>query len=89
MAINKEVKEKLIKEFGKSPNDTGSIELQIALLTEDIKQLTEHLRENKKDFSSKHGMLSKVSRRRSFLKYIERVSFAKYQELIGKLGLKR
>ena len=89
MAVTKEKKETVIREFAKSTGDTGSAEVQIALLTEDIRALTEHFKENQKDFSSKRGLLIKVSRRRRFLLYLERHDFAKYQEVIKRLGLKK
>lgn len=89
MAVSKEKKETLIREFAQKPEDTGSIEVQIALLTEDIKALTEHFKENQKDFSSKRGLLVKVSRRKRFLQYLEKHDLAKYQEVIKRLGLKK
>jgi len=89
MAVSKEKKEILIREFAQKPEDTGSIEVQIALLTEDIKALTEHFKENQKDFSSKRGLLVKVSRRKRFLQYLEKHNLAKYQEVIKRLGLKK
>ena len=89
MAVSKETKETLIREFAKSTGDTGSVEVQIALLTEDIRALTEHFKENQKDFSSKRGLLIKVSRRRRFLKYLEKNDTVKYQEILKRLGLKK
>ena len=89
MAISKEKKETLIREFAKSAGDTGSVEVQVALLTEDIRALTEHFNDNKKDFSSKRGLLIKVSKRKRFLGYLEKHDFAKYQEVIKRLGLKK
>jgi small subunit ribosomal protein S15 len=88
MALNKEEKEKLMKEFGQSEVDTGSVEVQIALLTESIKRLTEHMKEHAKDFSSKHGLLTQVSRRKSFLQYLKRKDPQKYEQVIERLGLK-
>jgi small subunit ribosomal protein S15 len=89
MAVCKETKEKLIKEFALNAGDTGSVEIQIALLTEDIRALTEHFKENQKDFSSKRGLLVKVSRRKRFLHYLEKHDPVKYQEVIKRLGLKK
>ena len=89
MAISKADKERIIAEYRINENDTGSARLQVALLTENIKQLTEHLKENKKDFSSKRGLFKMLSRRRRFLKYIERESVEEYKALIKRLGLKR
>jgi len=89
MAIKKIDKEKIIKKYGISDKDTGSVQLQIALLTENIRQLTEHLKINKKDFSSKRGLLRMVSRRGRFLKYLERQDEKQYRELIASLGLRK
>ncbi len=89
MAVSKDNKETLIREFAQKLEDTGSIEVQIALLTEDIKALTEHFKEHQKDFSSKRGLLVKVSRRKRFLQYLEKHNPAKYQEVIKRLGLKK
>jgi small subunit ribosomal protein S15 len=89
MAVCKEKKEALIREFAQRPEDTGSVEVQIALLTEDIRALTEHFKEHQKDFSSKRGLLVKVSRRKRFLQYLEKHSPARYQEVIKRLGLKK
>jgi len=89
MAITKEEKEKIIKDYGINDKDTGSAQLQIALLTEHINKLTEHLKENAKDFSSKRGLLKMVSQRRKFLKYLEREDVNKYRELIKRLGLRK
>lgn len=89
MAVGKETKETLIREFAQKSGDTGSVEVQIALLTEDIRILTDHFKENQKDFSCKRGLLIKVSRRRRFLKYLEKHNAAKYQDVIKRLGLKK
>ena len=89
MAICKADREKISLEYRINDKDTGSAQLQVAMLTENIKQLTGHLQENKKDFSSKRGLFKMLSRRRSFLKYIERKSVKEYKELIKRLGLKR
>jgi small subunit ribosomal protein S15 len=89
MALSKEVKQKLIKEFAIGPQDTGSAEVQIALLTEDIRQLTDHCKENHKDFSSKRGLLKKVCQRRRFLQYLERNDATKYRDVLKRLGLRK
>ncbi len=89
MALQREEKEILVREFGKGPNDTGSSEVQVALLTKDIKQLTEHCKEHKKDFGSRRGLIQKVCDRKKLLKYLERTDEAKYRQLIGKLGLRK
>lgn len=87
MAMTKEVKEKLIQEFSKGSNDTGSEMVQIALLTEDIKTLTEHCRQHPKDFSTRRGLLKKVCRRRQFLKYLSRRNQEDYAKVTSRLGL--
>ncbi|MFC1842132.1 30S ribosomal protein S15 [Candidatus Dependentiae bacterium] len=89
MAITKEEKEKLVSQYRINDSDTGSVQLQIAMLSEHIKCLTEHLKENKKDFSSKRGLFKMISRRRRFLKYLEREDENQYRELIKRLELKR
>ena len=89
MALDKETKEKFIKDFGINPNDTGSVQVQIAMLTENIKKLTEHMKENHKDFSSKRGLLNQVERRKTFLKYLAKNDPKGYTLIIEKLGLKK
>lgn len=89
MTVQRAEKGKLIREFGKSPNDTGSSEVQIALLTKDIEQLTEHCKEHKKDFGSRRGLIQKVCDRKALLKYLERTDEQKYKQLISKLGLRK
>ena len=79
----------IINEFGSSAKDTGSTEVQIALLTKAINELTEHCQINPKDFSSKRGLLKKVCQRRRLLHYLERGSSEKYRALISKLGLRK
>jgi small subunit ribosomal protein S15 len=76
-------------EFQRHDRDTGSSEVQIALLTKEIQALTEHLKQNKKDHSSRYGLLRKVNNRRSLLDYLKREDEAKYKEVIKKLGLRR
>lgn len=88
MAVRKDVKEKLIREFAINDKDTGSIEVQIALLSEDIRALTGHLKDHKSDHSSKRGLLSKVAQRKRFLDYLAKNDAAKYQEIVNRLGLK-
>jgi len=89
MALSKEEKGKVIKEFSLGTADTGSTEVQIALLTKGIKELTKHCQENPKDYSSKRGLLRMVCRRSSFLRYLQREDAQKYKFLIGKLGLRK
>ena len=76
-------------EFQRHDRDTGSSEVQIALLTKEIQALTQHLKANKKDHSSRSGLLRKVNKRRSLLDYLKREDEAKYKDLIAKLGLRR
>lgn len=71
------------------PTDTGSVELQVALLTDDINRLNEHFKVNPHDYGSKRGLLVKVGQRRSFLNYIERKDSSKYKELITRLGIRK
>ena len=89
MALTKERKESLVKEYGRGANDTGSVEVQVAILTEEIKELTEHLKEHIHDFHSKRGLLQKVGRRKSLLAYLKRTDVVRYRELIEKLGLRK
>ena len=89
MALLKEDKAAIIKEFAKSKNDTGSVEVQVAILTEEINNLTEHLKEHQKDFHSRRGLLKKVGRRRSLLNYLAKKDITRYREIIQKLGLRK
>ena len=89
MAISKERKSELFKEFGKSEKNTGSIEAQIAILTEDIKLLTEHMKEHKKDVHSRRGLIAKVNKRKSLLQYLIKNDIVKYREIIKELGLRK
>lgn len=89
MPITKEEKQKVIEEFARFPGDTGSTEVQVALLTLRINRLSEHLQKHKKDFHSHRGLLILVGKRRRLLRYLEREDKARYQALIEKLGLRR
>ena len=89
MALSKEEKAKIVKEFGKNDKDTGSIEVQIAILTKEINDLTDHLKENTHDYHSKRGLLMKVGQRRSKLNYLMKNDVTKYREIINKLGLRK
>lgn len=89
MALERIEKEKIVQEFGKTPQDTGSSEVQVALLSKDIKQLTEHCKEHHKDFGSRRGLIRKVCERKKLLKYLERTDEPKYKQLISKLGLRK
>ena len=84
-----ERKAEIIKEFGRTPNDTGSPEVQVALLTERINTLTEHLKENKKDHHSRRGLLKMVGKRRNLLAYLKKNDLEGYRALIAKLGLRK
>ena len=89
MALNKNEKAKLIKEFARDAKDTGSPEVQIAILTKEIQTLTEHLKVNIHDFHSKKGLLMKVGRRRNLLEYLKKTDINRYRTLIQKLGLRK
>ena len=84
-----ERKAEIIKEYGRTQNDTGSPEVQVALLTERINVLTEHLKENKKDHHSRRGLLKMVGKRRGLLDYLKKNDLEGYRALIEKLGLRR
>jgi len=86
--IDKKKKAQIIKKFATHEKDTGSSEVQIALLTEEIKNLTEHLKIHKKDFSSRRGLLRKVAERRKLLKYLEKENAESFADLVDKLKLK-
>ena len=89
MTITKERKEVVVQEFRRTPDDTGSPEVQIAVLTERINNLTEHFKGHKKDNHSRRGLLAMVSQRRSLLDYLKGKDEGRYQTLIGKLGIRR
>ncbi|MDB9890886.1 30S ribosomal protein S15 [Alphaproteobacteria bacterium] len=89
MSITQERKAELITEFGKNDQDSGSASVQVAILSERIRNLTEHLKEHKKDFGSRRGLLAMVGQRRSLLDYIKSGNVAAYKALIEKLGLRR
>jgi small subunit ribosomal protein S15 len=89
MAITQERKNELINEYKVHDTDTGSAEIQIAILTEDINNLNEHLRTHKKDHHSRRGLFKMVGRRRNLLKYLRENDVQRYRELIAKLGLRR
>ena len=78
-------KKRVIEKFKVHPTDTGSPQVQIAILTEEIKELTEHLRTHKKDFSSRRGLIKKVGERRRLMKYLKREDAKQYDELMAKL----
>ncbi|KYD29541.1 MULTISPECIES: 30S ribosomal protein S15 [Bacillaceae] len=89
MALSQERKREIIEQFKIHENDTGSPEVQIAILTEQINNLNEHLRVHKKDHHSRRGLLKMVGKRRNLLTYLRNKDIARYRELINKLGLRR
>lgn len=89
MALSKEVKESIVKKYARGEKDTGSPEVQIAILTEEIKTLTEHLKEHKHDFHSRRGLLKKVGQRRSLLNYLLKKDVTRYREVVKSLGLRK
>lgn len=89
MALTKERKAEIVKRFAKDEKDTGSAEVQIAILTEEIKVLTEHLKEHKHDFHSRRGLLMKVGKQRSLLNYLKSKDVTRYREVVKQLGLRK
>lgn len=89
MALSKETKAEIVKKYGRSEGDTGSTEVQIAILTEEIKTLTEHLKEHKHDFHSRRGLLKKVGQRRSLLNYLIKNDVTRYRAIVKELGLRK
>jgi small subunit ribosomal protein S15 len=89
MALTKEAKQEIISKHGRSGTDTGSPEVQIAMLTQRINELTEHLRTHRHDHYSRRGLLKLVGRRRRFLNYLQKNNLEGYRALIKKLGLRR
>ncbi len=89
MSITSERKTELIKEFSRGDSDTGSPEVQIAMLSHRIASLTEHLKSHHKDHASRRGLLMMVSRRRRLLDYLKRIDSGRYQEIIEQLGIRK
>ena len=87
--ISKEKKTAIMKEYARCEGDTGSPEVQVALLTEQINVLTEHMKANKKDYSSNRGLLKMVGRRRSLLAHLKSKDVNRYRDLVQKLGLRK
>ena len=87
--LAKEKKQAIIAEYGRTPGDTGSPEVQVALLTARINELTEHLRENQKDHHSRRGLLKMVGQRRGLLAYLKKTDIERYRSLIERLGLRK
>lgn len=89
MAISAERKNEIINEFARHEGDTGSVEVQVAVLTADINELNDHMSEHKHDFHSQRGLMKKIGHRRNLLRYLRNNDVQRYRELIQKLGLRR
>ncbi len=89
MSLGKETKEKVIEDFGQNEKDTGSTEVQIALITKRIEELTEHFKVHKKDHNSRRGLLQLVGQRRKLLNYLKKKNLEKYREILKKLNLRK
>lgn len=89
MSVTPEEKAQIIKDNAREPNDTGSPEVQVAILTQRIRNLTEHFKGNHKDNHSRRGLLAMVNKRRSLLAYLKRIDVERYNALIQKLGLRK
>ena len=87
--IAKEKKQAIIAEYGRTPNDTGSPEVQVAILTARIQELTEHLKANPKDHHSRRGLLKIVGQRRGLLDYLKKIDIERYRSLIERLGIRK
>lgn len=87
--LGKEKVAEIVRDFGRKEGDTGSPEVQVALLTEQIKRLTVHMKENKKDYASNRGLMKMVGQRRSLLDYLKRTDINRYRDLIQRLGLRK
>lgn len=88
MTINLKNKSQIVEKYGKDAKDTGSTDVQVALLTEKINELTEHLKSNPKDFQGRRGLLMMVGRRKSLLSYLKKKDLERYRDLIKKLNLR-
>jgi len=89
MSITAEKKAEIIKKYARHEGDTGSPEVQIAILTERIKNLTEHIKENKKDLHSRRGLIGMVNKRRKLLNYLKRVDEERYNKIVQELGIRQ
>ncbi len=87
--ITKEKKAAIMNEYARCPGDTGSPEVQVAILTARIQELTEHLKENPKDYHSRRGMLKMIGKRRNLLAYLKEIDIERYRTLIERLGLRK
>jgi len=88
MSINLKSKKEIVKKYGENDKDTGSVEVQVAMMSQKINELTEHLKINTKDFATKRGLLMLVGRRKRFLSYLKSKDLNGYRELIKKLGIR-
>jgi len=88
MALPKDTVEKIVREFQRHDKDTGSPEVQIAILTEKINRLTEHLKKHKKDIHSRRGLIAMVNKRRKLLEYLKETDYNKYVEIVKRLGIR-
>ena len=86
--MDAQLKQEIIKKYARNEGDTGSSEVQVAVLTEDIKHLTEHLRSNKKDHSTRRGLIAKVTKRRKLLDYMKRGDMEKYETIVTELKIR-
>ena len=89
MALTSEKKQELVKKYARNEKETGSAEVQIAILTEEINVLTEHLKEHKHDYDSRRGLLKKVGQRRNMLNYLAKKDVQRYREIVKQLGLRK
>ena len=89
MALSKAKKAEIVKKFAKSEKDTGSVEVQVAVLTWEINHLNEHIKQHKKDHATYRGLMKKIGHRRNLLAYLRRTDVNRYRELIASLGLRR
>ena len=89
MALTKARKESIVSEFARSKNDTGSVEVQVALLTERINKLTEHMKEHTHDYHTNRGLLQMVGKRKSLLEYLKNEDVQRYRDIVSKLGLRK
>lgn len=87
--LEKETKERIVKEFARSEGDTGSVEVQVALLTESINRLTVHMKEHKHDYASNRGLLMMVGKRKNLMNYLKKNDVNRYRDLCVKLGLRK
>ena len=89
MALSKEQVQEIVKEYGKNEHDTGSVEVQVALLTKEILNLTSHLKVHKKDHHSRRGLLKMVGHRRNLLAYLQKNDIERYRSIVARLGLRK